>query len=130
MLLLFAVVVCVLGLGQSMAPSMSMSGAPEAVVSAGAVHAGHDLSAAAPQMDPAAPMDVSADSTPGHGAHGDHSMSCTANLEVAPPAATIAPDATESLSAVVAQTSNLRTVAVNAVLVRPPDLSTLCVQRT
>lgn len=129
LLLLFALLSCVLGFGQLEA-SAAPSGVDVTVPSVAAAHPAHHAPAAAPSEGASAASPVgTADEPGGHGAHGDHALSCMSTSGAVALGALLAPDVAVVVRSVVAPMSLLRTAIAQAAYPRPPDLAALCVQR-
>lgn len=130
LLLLFAVLFCVLGLGQSGAGAAET--APQPAVITAASTGGHGAHQASGSVVWTSPVQAPAAPESGHGSHNpgaDHDLTCMASSVTAVIGFLALPDAAALVRAVIAPASRMRT-AVLAAYPRPPDIATLCVQRT
>ncbi len=130
LLLLFAVLFCLLGLGQSVAAATES--APEPAAIAAASPAGHGAHQASGSVVSTTPVQAPAEPEGGHGSHSpgtDHGLTCMASSATAVIGVLALPDAAALVRAVIAPASRLRTAVFAVAYPRPPDIATLCVQR-
>lgn len=131
LVLLFAVLSCLLGLGQAgAAAQIAPVAAAPTTVAAATTHADHPA-AHALQADTAAT--VPAAPAAGHAEHGSdasHAMDCiTVTASAAIGALAIADAANLVTPTFIAPMSRMHTAVHSVAYPRPPDLRTLCVQR-
>ncbi|MGQ0842813.1 MAG: hypothetical protein ACT4QF_01640 [Sporichthyaceae bacterium] len=129
LLMLAAVFFCVFGFAVHDAAESAVAGHAHTAVAGPSSEAGHaDHSDAVPTAlaaDPVHPLD----GHDGHTGDGDHAINCMPSAATSP--AVMAPAADLAVAPVVADVAAPRFAAFStpAVLPRPPDLSSLCVQR-
>ena len=130
LVLLFAVLTCLLGLGQtsSVAQTADMAAMP-AVASADSGRSAHQMATPAQATDePSAPSPASGRG--GHGGDAGHAMDCMSATAVAALGAIALAGAADLISPVLsAPISGLHAAVLAVSYPRPPDITTPCVQR-
>lgn len=130
LMLLFAVLGCLLGLGQAgaAAETASMGSMPMALA-ADSGHVAHQLAPA--MQNPAdSSLGISAEGHAGHGSTTAHAMNCMSAAAVAASGAVALADvANTATAALIAPMSRLHTAILVESYRRAPDITTLCVQR-
>ncbi|MGQ0632703.1 MAG: hypothetical protein ACT4P1_16935 [Sporichthyaceae bacterium] len=131
LVLLFAVLACLLGLGQAGAAAQIEPFAIAPTAGATATAHGDHPAAHVLQVDSAATVPTAPEAGhSGHGSDASHAMDCmTTTASSAIGALIIADTANLVTPAFVAPMSRLHTAVHSAAYPRPPDLRTLCVQR-
>ncbi|MGQ0631566.1 MAG: hypothetical protein ACT4P1_11020 [Sporichthyaceae bacterium] len=134
LMLLFAVLTCLLGLGQAGASAQTVmtNPTPTAVVSM-SEHGGHKAAGSSLTAVGISPAAGAAGPAQGHGGHGSeagHELSCMTASAVSATGAVALADAANLLSpAFFVPVSQMRSAVLVVAYPRPPDISALCIQR-
>lgn len=135
LVLLFAVLVCLLGLGQAGAsaqtsPDASQTASMPTAVAADSGHAAHEVATPAVRADDRSLAAAPGEGHAGHGSDAGHALNCMSAIAVAALGAIALTDAATLVSPVFsAPVPRLRSAVLAVSYPRPPDIATLCVQR-